>query len=373
MGRRITAALLAVLMILLTFGCGKGSGDPKKTTKDPAQIAGKIAIMAGDRSQSPEVFAAASKIASANPESVMLLKYPDDFYVDPNGLMNVAVAAAENQAVKAIVFADGVKGTGAAVRAVREARDDICIVVCNPHEGSTETKDADLVLSVDFPALAQGMVEKAKEMGAENVVLYSHDRHRKYSSVVALRRELELACEDKNVTFKSANSVDLYENGRSLEAAKLFLGEDAPRKLEKFGEKTALICTEPQAQGALAAAAIRYGMIMPGTFLPSPLAIAADLGVDLTNHETDSKYALEKLRADEIGAAGHVATWSFSAYVAFLNAAFDYAVSAVNGSAAKPTVDTVKSWIEKYTDGAEVAVSTDANFAYLVKSDLVTL
>ncbi len=373
MYRRITAALLAVLMILLTFGCGKGAGDPKKTTKDAAQGADKIAIVVGDRNQSPEVFAAAFEIASENPDTVMLLKHPDNFYVDPNAMKNVAAAAAENPSVKAIVFADGVKGTGAAVRAVRAARDDLCIVVCNPHEGSSETKDADLVLSVDFPALGQAMVEKAKEMGAENFVFYSNERHRKYSSVAALRRELELACEDKGVTFKAANSVDIYDSGRSLEAAKLFLGEDAPRKLEQFSEKTALICTEPQAQGALAAAAIRYGMVMPATFLPSPLSVAADLGVDLTDHETDSEYALEQLRAEEIGAVGHVATWSFSAYAAFLNAAFDYAVSVVNGTETKPTIETVKQWIEKYTSGAEVTVSTDANFAYLVMSDLVTL
>lgn len=373
MFRRVLAALLAVLMILLTFGCGSDADDPKPVEKDASEIAGKIAIVVGDRNQSPEAYAAANEIAGLYPDSVMLLKYADNFYNDPNAVLSVASAAAENSAVKAILFADGVKGTGAAVRAVREARDDICIVVCNPHEGTVEMKGADLMISVDFPALGKSMVAKAKEMGAENFVLYTTERHLRYSSVVALRRALELACEEQSLTFKAENSVDLYDNGRSLEAAKLYLAEDAPRKETKFGKKTALICTEPQVQGALAAQAADHGMVMPGTFLPSPIALAADLGVDMAGHETDSKYALEQLRAKETGAAGHVATWSFSTYKAFTHAAFDYAVSVVNGKETKPTAETVKRRIEKYTAGASVTVSTDANFAYLVQSELVTL
>ncbi len=371
MFRRILAALLAVLLILLTFGCGKGTEEPEPTAKDAPKIDGKIAIVIGDRSQSPEIYAAASEILSANPDSVLLLKYDEDFYSNPNAVSNVATAVAQNNAVKAILFADGVKGTGAAVKAVRAAREDVCIIVCNPHEGSVGMHDADLILSVDFPALGEAMVEKARDLGAENFVFYTTERYLKYVSVVALQRALKLACEDKEMTFKPSNSIDLYEDGKTLDDAKQYITEDVQRKAEKFGEKTALVCTEPMVQGALAAQAIKSGLYMPGTFLPSPYALAADLGVDLVGHETDAGYALEQLKAT--GAAGHVATWSFSAYTTFLQAAFDYAVSAANGTDKKLTVEDVQKLIEKHTAGASVTVSTDANFAYLVQSELVTL
>jgi hypothetical protein len=175
------------------------------------------------------------------------------------------------------------------------------------------------------------------------------------------------------MTFKVTPCVDQYGSGETLEDAKRYLSEDVPRQNNTFGEKTALICTEPQVQGALAAQAIRYGMVMPATFMPSPISLSADLGVDLTDHETDSAYALEQLRAKDVGAAGHVATWTFSAYAAFVQAAFDYASGVLNGSGTETSTDRVKALVEKYTAGAEVSVSTDANGAYLVQSDLITL
>ena len=147
----------------------------------------------------------------------------------------------------------------------------------------------------------------------------------------------------------------------------------AQKSSEKFGTKTALFCTEPQVQGALAAQAIRHGMVMPATFMPSPLSLAADLGVDLTGHETDSAYALEQLKAGDSGAAGHVATWSFSAYAAFLQAALDAAIGAVNDSGPAASVKSVTDLLTANNGGTAVTVTTDANKAYLVQSGLVVL
>ncbi len=373
MYRRVLAAVLAVCLLLLTFGCGNGTADPKQSVDDDSAENGKIAIVLGDQTQCPEVYAAASEIARSHPASVMLLKYAGNFHTDLNAVTNIAKAAAENDNIKVILFADGVKGTGAAVQAVREARDDVCIVVCNPHEGSVEMKGANLILSVDFPALGRAMVEKAKEMGAENFIFYTTNRHLKYSSVVALRRAAEMACEDEGLTFKLSTSVDLYDRGRTLESAKKFLYEDVSRMDETLGKKTALVCTEPQVQGALAAQAILREMVMPATFMPSPLSLSADLSADLTDHYTDSAYAMEQLRAENIGATGRVATWGFSAYTTFLQAAYAYAAGVLNGSGTQTTIDDVQKQIANYAAGAQITVTTDANGAYLVQSELITL
>ena len=373
MCRRLLAAFLAVLMILLTFGCGKTADG--KTTAQNSDTAdnGKIAIITGASEQAPELYAVASKIAKAHPESVLLLKYGEDFYANPTAVQRAAKAAAENQNVKAIIFADGVNGTASAVKMVREMRSDMCIVVCNPHEGSIESKTADLMLSVDFPALGETAAEKAKEMGAENFVFYSTRRHLQYSSVVALRKAAEDACKEAGIAFYATSSIDLYETGRTLESAKQYLAEDAARQEEKHGKKTALFCTEPQVQGALAADAAAHGMVMPAAFMPSPLALAADLGVDLTGHETDSAYAVQQLGEDSVGVKGIVATWSFSAYAAFLQAACDYAAGVLSGSGEAASVDSVQELLKPYTDGAQITVKTDALGAYLVQSELVTL
>ena len=376
MSRRVIAALLAVLMILLTFGCGKASDNKNNkttTSKNDSAENGKIAVIIGDPDQAPEVYAAAGELAAAHPESVMLVKYDENFHTDPTAVARVTAAVAENPVIKAVIFADGVKGTAAAVNTLREKRSDICIVVCNPHESSIESKAADLMLSVDFPALGTDMVKKAKEMGAENFVFYSTRRHLKYSSVIALRQAAEAACKDEGLTFYPTASIDLYESGRTLDSAKTYLNEDAARKDEKLGKKTALFCTEPQVQGALAAEAEAHGMVMPATFMPSPLSLCADLGVDLSDHGTDSAYAMQQLGADSVGVKGTVATWGFSAYVAFVRAAYDYAAGVLAGSGKAASVERVEKLLAPYTAGAKFTVKTDALGAYLVQSDLITL
>ena len=373
MCKRITAALLAVLMIVLTFGCGRGTDTDTATNAGDTADNGKIAIVIGAYEQSPEIYNAASEIAQAHPASVMLLKYAEDFYVDPAAVTNAVKTVAENQTVKAIVFADGVKGTAAAVKAVRELRDDICIIVCNPHESTIESKAADLMLSVDFPALGKSMVENAKAMGAENFVFYSTRRHLKYSSVIALRQAAEAACKDDGLAFYATSCIDLYDEGRTLDAAKLYLSEDVARQEAKIGNKTALFCTEPLVQGTLASETVKHGMVMPASFLPSPLALCADLGVDLKDHETDSAFAVKQLGADSVGAKGVVSTWGFSVYAAFLQTAYDYAAGVLTGSGTATSVERVQKLLSAHTAGAQITVTTDALGAYLVQTDLITL
>ena len=375
MVKKILAVLLCVCLAVLTFGCGKQpeDADTESTRKSAAEDGQRIAIIIGDQSQNPELFAAVAEVARTYDNSVMVLKYAENYYADPDAVKTIAETVAVDENVQAIIFADGVKGTGAAVQRVREMRTDMCIVVCNPHEGSANTREADLVLSVDFPALGEAMVKQAKEMGAKNFVFYTNNRHLKYSSVIALRSAAEEACKEQKMTFKAAMSIDLREDGRDLDSAKLYIAEDASRKNDKFGKSTALVCTEPQVQGAVASEALRYGMVMPATFLPSPLSIAADLGVDLTGHETDSAYAMTQLQADKTRTSGHLATWSFSAGIALFQTALDWTIGILGGNGRATSTDDVQKLLGTHTDGASVTVTTDAYNAFLVQSDLVTL
>ena len=372
--KKVLAALLAVCLILLTFGCGQKSdenGEP--TRKSAAEDGQKIAIIIGEQEQNPELFAAVSELARTYDDSLMIVKYASNYYADPEAVTNIARTIAADENVQAVIFADGVKGTGAAVQKVREMRTDMCIVVCDPHEGSVNVKDADLVLSVDFPALGEAMVKQAKDMGAQTFVFYTTNRHLKYSSVVALRLAAEDACKSQKMTFKLASSVDMLEDSRDLDTAKLFIAEDAARKNEKFGKKTALFSTDPQVQGAVAAQALRYDMAMPATFLPSPLSIAADLGVDMTGHETDSAYAMEQLLADDARTPGRLATWGFSAAIAFVQTALDWAIGVVGGNGRVTTTEDVQKLLQAHTFDNAVTVTKDANNAYLVQSKLELL
>ena len=382
MFKKCFAGMLAVMLLLLCFACGQtAEGGTTAATKaeatevetNPIEGDGKIAVIVGNAEQEPELYPTAKQLSDAYGDTLMILGYSPSYYAVATGLTDSAVAAARDPSVKALVFAGGVNGTANAAEAARRERDDLYIIVCNPLEGTDAFKEtADLVLSVDFAALANKMVQDAKSFGAENFLFYTTDRSLKLSAIRALRTAVNDACKSAGLTSKALSCVDIYAAGKTLDMAKRYLAEDALRKAESIGKKTALFCTEPFVQGALAEAAAAQGMFMPASFLPSPIALADGLGLTLTGHEADSAYALAQLQAaaKDNGTAGHVMTWSFSTPIVFLQAAVDQACAVLDGGA-EATADSVQTLVQSHTD-ASLTVTADGN-VFLVDSTPVTL
>ena len=115
---------------------------------------------------------------------------------------------------------------------------------------------------------------------------------------------------------------------------------------------------------------------MPSVFLPSPLTLAAELGLDIAGHETDSAFALQALQdaAAENGTKDRVATWRFSEPVVSLLAAMDYAAAVTQGDAGL-MVDSeqVNGYVKAHTDANFAFSESEWNNVYLFTSTSVTL
>ena len=377
MFKRIIALLLAAALLLLCFGCGeKQPNDPNAPDTDIADDS-KIALIVGNADQSPELAAAADKLSALYGDALVVLGFPANYADDETALTDVADKAAQDEKVKVVIFADGVNGTAKAAARVRELRQEMCIVVCNPLEGVDRVRlTANLVFSLDFAAFADAMVQNAKAAGAETFVFYTTDRALQFPVISDLRTAVESGCRKNKLTCKAASQIDVYEKDRTIDMAKQYIADDVERKLEKYGEKTAMFSTEPLMQGALAGAAAVQKLYVASTFWPSPIALAAGLGLDLTDHETDSAFALQTLQdaAAENGTKGRVSTWSFSEPVVALLSAMDYAVAVTRGDAGlKVDPQAVDGYVRAHTDADFTFTESGFNNVYLFNSALVTL
>ena len=377
MTKRILAALLAVTLAFVCFGCGA------KETKDNQPVAnaikgdGKIALVVGTAEQEPELAAAAQTLATLYGDALVTINYPEHFAVDDTALASAADKAVQDENVKVVIFAGGVNGTAKAAARVRELREDMAIIVCNPLEGIDSVRlTANLVFSLDFAAFADALVQNAKTMGAENFVFYTTDRSLQLPVIRELRTAVESGCKAQKLTCKAASCVDIYEEGKTVDMAKEYIAEDAERKREKFGEKTALFCTEPTVQGTLAGAAALFKMVVPATFLPSPILPAEFFEIDLTGHETDGAYAFDALQksAEDNGIHGRVATWSFSEPIVALLAAVDYACAFLSGDAGLMVdADAVDGYVRAHTDAAFTFADSGYSHVFLFDSTAVTV
>ena len=370
MCRKIIAGLLALTLILLCFGCGKGGVTKLKADQ-------KVAVLVESVNNASETYQAVRQLSASYGDSVQILPYPQGYFSNKELLAELAVSAVQDPAVKAIVVVDAVPGTAEAVRQAREARSDLAIVVCNPYEDTAAfTENADLVLGLDVAAYTDAVIAQTKSFGAENFVFFSTRRDMENALIKNLYDAMGKACEKEKLKFDGNACIDRIGEGKSLDDAKLFIAEAGTRKVNKFGKKTAMFCTDPLMQGALAKAAADHEMYMAAAFLPSPLALAADLGVDLAGHETDSAYAMEQLKAaaSESGIAGRTATWSYSEPVVLVQAAFAYAAGFAAGDTGTVcTLEDAGALVKQYAGDAKAELTADANGAYLLASDLVTL
>ena len=379
MVKRILASLLAVTLALLCFGCGaKHTGDPK-SGETAAEVAdgSKIALIVGTAAQEPELAAAAQSLAALYGDALVQLHYPSDYAQDETALTAVADQAVKDEAVKAVIFAGGVNGTAAAAARVRALREDMCIIVCNPIEGVDRVRlTANLVFSLDFAAFADALVRNAKAMGAENLVFFTTDRELKLAVPAELRTAAESACKAQKLTFKAVTSVDIYEKGKTADLAKQYIAEDVERRAEQLGKKTAFFATQPIVQGALAKAAAAQQVLMPAAYLPSPIALASELGADLTGHETDSAFALKALQdaAADNGTKGRVAVWGFSEPAAALLAAMDYAAAFTSGDAGlMADGEQITGFVRAHTDVPFTFADSGFSNVFLFRSDALTL
>ncbi len=358
--KKLISLLLAVMMVLSLAACSQPAQKPAEDTGD---FQGKIAIVTNTLSQNEEEFRSAELMVNRYGEDKIVHQlWPDNFMTEQEQMISIIAKIGSDPEVKALIINQAVPGTNAAVDKLLETRDDMFIVYCTPQENPPDVAQrADLILNPDELKMGDAIPVQAKNLGAKTLVHYSFPRH---MSIVMLaeRRSLMIAkCKEIGIDFHDATAPDPTSDV-GVPGAQLFILEDVPKLVDRFGQDTAFFSTNCSMQTPLIKACVDEGAIYPQPCCPSPYhgfpsalgieSLAKDFSVEgmATVISETAKILKEK------GVLGRFSTWPVP--VAMMNtvASTEYAIEWLKGNVGDEL--DVKVLEEKMAEYAELTVAT---------------
>lgn len=277
------------------------------------QAAFKIGIITGTVSQSEDEYRGAEAAMKKYPGLLVHRTYPDNFMQEQETFIAQITGLAADRNIKAIVINQGVPGTVAGIRKVRETRPDIIFVIGEPHEDpAIVERVADISLIPNNILRGTTIIELAHRMGAKKFLHYSFPRHMSMVELSERATIMEATCKKLGMEFIFVNAPDPLGEG-GLSAAQQFILEDVPRQVAKHGKDIALFSTNCGMQEPLITAAIKAGAIFPEQCCPSPThGYPAALGLEITDAMKGNFPAIVKAINTALvakGASGRFATW----------------------------------------------------------------
>ena len=271
MSRKVVFSI-AVLTLLLAL-----------TSVSMGQAPFKIGIITGTVSQSEDEYRGAEAAAARYPGMLIHRLYPDNFMQEQETFIAQITSLAADKDVKAIVINQGVPGTVAGIRKVRETRPDMIFVIGEPHEDpEIVERVADISLIPDNIARGRTIVEVAKKMGAKKLIHYSFPRHMSMVELAERASIMEQTCKELGLEFIFVNAPDPLGEG-GLPATQQFILEDVPRQVATHGKDVAFFSTNCGMQEPLIIATLKAGAIFPEQCCPSPThGYPAALGLEIT-------------------------------------------------------------------------------------------
>ncbi len=360
--------LLASLLVLSVFSANLGF---------------KIGVVTGTVSQGEDEYRGAEFVKAKYGAEIVHVTYPDKFMQEQETTIARIVELAYDKNVKAIVINQGVPGTVAAIRRVKEFRPDMVFVVGVPHEDPDLVGSvADVALETDNLKRAETIVKLAKQMGAKTFIHYSFPRHMSYTLLKQRRDLMEEWCKKLGIQFVFVSAPDpLGEQG--LTGAQQFILEDVPRQLAKYGPATAFFSTNCGMQEPLQKAILKHGGIYPEPCCPSPThGFPGSLGISIPPEKKgDINYVLKAVndKIVELGGAGRFATWPVPVNLVFTEAGVEIAAQIVKKQLKPNNMLGVKSVLDKvigekvkgYGISSISRYSKDTNFYMIVVNSVI--
>ena len=326
---------LAVLLVAVLF-----------ITSLYASLGFKIGVVTGTVSQGEDEYRGAEAVMKKYGKEIIHVTYPDKFMQEQETTIARIVELAYDPQVKAIVICQGVPGTTAAIRRVKEMRKDIVFVVGVPHEDpAVISSAADVILEVDIPGRGKTIVELAKKMGVQTIIHYSFPRHMSYKLLAERRDIMEKTAKEMGINFVFVSAPDpLGEQG--LTGAQQFILEDVPRQLAKYGPKTGFFSTNCGMQEPLQKAILKNGGYYLEPCCPSPThGFPGALGISIPDDKKgDMTYILRVVNQKivEQGGAGRFATWPVPMNMLFVEAGVDVAAALVQKKVSATNLNGIK-------------------------------
>jgi len=360
--KKLTALLLAVIMVLSMVACGA------KTEAPATNDNWKIAILTGTVSQGEEEFRAAEKaIATWGAEHIITATYPDSFMSEMETTVSTLVGFASDPDVKAIVMCQAVPGAKAGFDKIREmGRDDILLIAGTPQEDpSVISAAADIVMYADEVAQGDTIMETCAKWGIDVLIHYSFPRHMAMELIVARHELLQKNADALGIELVDVTAPDPTAEA-GLSASQQFILEDVPQQMAKYeGKKVAFFTTncgmQPSLQEAVLAQPNAY---YPQPCCPSPYhAFPATLGLEL-EIGGDDEAALKQIASKlaEHDAVGRFSTWATPVAMSIIDLGVTYAKGYIDGTiTSRNDFEALSALLNEKIPGAVVGTYTDAN------------
>jgi hypothetical protein len=357
---RIGLCLVTVLAIVMVAGCGADTSYTSEQAAADGKLPFKLGIMTGTVSQGEDEYRGAERvIRKYGADRVKHVTYPDNFMVEQETMIAQILNLAADPQVKAIIIAQGVPGSMAAMKKVRELRPEVIFILDNPHEDPHQVASyADLCLIPDDLMRGQTIVELAHRMGAENFVHYSFPRHMSQELLARRKDIMEAKAKELGMGFSYVNAPD-PTGDQGLPGAQKFILEDVPREIAQYGKDTAFFSTNCGMQEPLIRAVMDNGAIFAEQCCPSPThGYPGALGIPITEEQAGDMAQIRNAiqqKVTEANQNGRMATWPISIGIVTIEAAAELAVAAVKGEIDVTDPVVVKAAMEN-ASGVEVTL-----------------
>lgn len=303
---------------------------------DQQELNFKIGIMSSSVSQGEENYRSAIRLQEKYGEDKVLVDtFPANAVAEQETTISKVMAMASDPDVKAIVFNQSQDGTIAAIKKLKEVRDDVLTVACNPSEDYDEMATvADVVLCKDQLGFADQVANLAVSMGAKNFVHYSFPRHMSNQNIAKRCERMKEICEENGINFLEVTAPD-PQGDSGTAGTQQFILEDVPRQIKSLGEDTVFFSTntamhEPIIKCVFEGHAMYCGQSDPTPFDGFPAALNIEVPED---KKGDSDYMLSAIqeKVNEANENGRVSTWPVSLNMTYVQAGTMYAMLYCSG------------------------------------------
>ena len=324
---------------------------------EPVAFEGKIGIMCGTIATSEEQYRTAEAWKEKLGEDrVVIQTYPDNFMKEQETTISNLLSLVSDPEIKVVAIVDGIPGTTAAIEKAKEKRPDVLYIVGSPNEDpSIVAPAADVIIDMDWISHADQMIDRAKELGADTVVVYSFPRLMGYARCIYQDAAARARCEELGMEYVYVAVPDPQSDAgqAGLQQA---CREDIPKQLEKYGPNTAFWDYNTYSSSAVIKTLVEAGegiyinSSQSSPFQGYPEAFNIDVPSDKRG---DAEWMVEQLHnyCVENGCSGRFSVRSLPTNCCCLNIAVQYGVRYLQGDVnGKFDADMLKQCFSEVTD-----------------------
>lgn len=370
--KKFLTLMLALVMMLSIVSVAAADGvtfDPNDVqgSIDAAVAAteGKIAIITNTLSQNEEEYRSAEYLVEKyGADRIIHDTMPDNFMTEQEQYISVVNKYGSDPDVNVLIINQACPGADPAIDKVIESRgdkEDLLVVFCTPQEDAPDiTTRADISISVDEIGKGKFMAEKAAEMGCKTFVHYSFPRHMAQVPLSGCRDLIKSTCETLGIAFVDATAPDPTGDS-GVSGAQMFILEDVPKMVEKYGKETAFFSTNCSMQVPLIKAVFDAGAYYVQPCCPSPYhgfpsALGIEQPADLVNGLAETIEKETKIIADA-GLSGHFATWAVPASITNTVATAEYGFLWMSGAVeSRCDVEVLTALLNDYAGTTDTAL-----------------